>query len=545
MAGRVVTARRCQIATGKSRIRGPVPAREPVDGTRMLGPAMEVDTRTLDSSSLDADVCIVGAGPAGLTVVRALAASGLRIILLESGGRSPDSDAQALCDGTTSGDTYAGPGATRHRQAGGTAQVWNTWLGADAEIGGKYVPLDTVDFEAREWLPLSGWPFDKASLAPYYERAQALCGLGPYVYRGVDWASPDRLPLALPPGPLTTDVYQFGQARVFTKMCLEEVRQARDVLLCLNATAVELETDAAGRSISQVRAARAPGRTLRVRASRFVLAAGGIENARLLLLSNRIRRDGLGNEGDMVGRCFMEHPRDVSCRLIPADSRLVERCGLYDVHRAAAGVVMGRLAFTEEARRQQQLPSMSVTLRPLPREFRWRVAESLRTRLFGERRHDAADWFSLARNGRRFGAFQLLINLEQVPDRNNRITLGTDRDRFDLPQATIHWRWRELDQHNLARIRAILVSELERSGIGRVITDTSALPDPNAHHHMGTTRMHRDPRLGVVTEDARVHGLSNLFVAGSSVFPTGGFANPTLTIVALALRLADHLKGQL
>ena len=175
----------------------PVPAREPVDGTRMLGPAMEVDTRTLDSSSLDADVCIVGAGPAGLTVARALAASGLRIILLESGGRGPDSDAQALCDGTTSGDTYAGPGATRHRQAGGTAQVWNTWLGADAEIGGKYVPLDTVDFEAREWLPLSGWPFDKASLAPYYERAQALCGLGPYVYRGVDWASPDRLPLAL------------------------------------------------------------------------------------------------------------------------------------------------------------------------------------------------------------------------------------------------------------------------------------------------------------------------------------------------------------
>lgn len=493
---------------------------------------MEVDTRTLDSSGLDADVCIVGAGPAGLTVARALAMRDLRIVLLESGGRNRDPDAQALCDGTTTGDAYAGPGVTRHRQAGGTALMWNTWLGA--EMGAKYVPLDAIDFEAREWLPLSGWPFDKASLDPYYERAQSLCGLGPYIYRGVDWASPDRPLLALPSGPLTTDVYQFGPARLFTEVYLQELRRARNVLLCLHATAVDLETDAAGRSVTQVRAARVTGRPLRVRANLFVLAAGGIENARLLLLSNGIRHDGLGNESKMVGRCFMEHPRDASCRLIPADPRSLDRCGLYAFHQAAAGSVMGRLAFTEEARRHERLPAMSVTLQPRPQEFRWRVAESLRTRLLGARRRHT-----------RFDAFELLINLEQAPDRDNRVTLGTDRDRYNLPKAVIHWRWRELDQRNLARIRAIIVSELQRSGIGRVIIDANALPDPNAHHHMGTTRMHRDPRRGVVTEDTRVHGLSNLFVAGSSVFPTSGFANPTLTIVALALRLAEHLKGQL
>src|SRR5205814_15594 len=164
-----------------------------------------------------------------------------------------------------------------------------------------------VDFEAREWLPLSGWPFDKASLAPYYERAQALCGLGPYVYRGVDWASPDRLPLALPPGPLTTDVYQFGQARVFTQMCLEEVRQARDVLLCLNATAVELETDAAGRSISQVRAARAPvragGRRHRERS-----AVAPVESHSARWPRQRGRHGGALFHGASPGRVLPPHP---------------------------------------------------------------------------------------------------------------------------------------------------------------------------------------------------------------------------------------------
>ena len=481
---------------------------------------MEVDARTLDSAGLDADVCIVGAGPAGLTVARALAASGTRIVVLESGGRTRDPDVQALSDGTTLGDPYAGPGITRHRQAGGTAVMWNTWLGD--EMGAKYVPLDALDFEARDWLPLSGWPFDRASLDPYYERAQSLCGLGPYRYRGEDWATPDRPLLPLSSSALTTDVYQFGTARLFTDVYLQDVRAARNVLLCLHATAVELATDPSGRLVTDARAARVTGRPLRVRARQFVLAAGGIENARLLLLSNGVKSGGLGNESDMVGRCFMEHPRDRSCRLVPTDPGLADRCGFYSIHRTDAGLVMGRIAFTEEARRRGQLPAMSVTLQPRPRRFRW------------------------LRAGRRHGGdvLELLINLEQAPDRDNRIVLGTDRDRFDRPKPVIHWRWRELDRANLARVHATLAGAFERSGLGRIVVDAAATPDPNAHHHLGTTRMSDDPLAGAVTRDARVHGVANLFVAGSSVFPTGGFANPTLTATALALRLADHLGGR-
>jgi choline dehydrogenase-like flavoprotein len=480
---------------------------------------MEVDARTLDIAGLDADVCVIGAGPAGLTIARTLAARrSVRIVVLESGGRSSEPDAQVLCDGTAIGDPYAGPGTTRRRQVGGTATMWNTWFGH--EPGGKYVPLDAVDFEARPWWPLSGWPFDKASMDPYYERAQSLCGLGPCAYQGADWASPDCSLLPLSPGPLTTDVYQFGPARLFTDTHVREIQQAHNVLLCLHATAVRLATDDAGRSVTRVDTARVSGRPLPVRANLYVLAAGGIENARLLLLAGGAGRQGLGNQSNLVGRCFMEHPRDFSGRLVPADRRLLGRCGLYDFHRAAAGVAMGRLAFTNEARRREQLPGMSVTLLLRPRAFRWWT------------RH-------------RSNAVELVINIEQAPDPENRIALGIDRDRFDMPKPEIHWRWRELDRQSLARIRGIVTSEIERSGIGRVTFDPDAPPDPNAHHHMGTTRMHRDPQRGVVTEDGRVHGVANLYVAGSSVFPTSGFANPTLTIVALALRLAEHLEGRL
>jgi len=482
---------------------------------------MEVDARALDAASLEADVCVVGAGPAGLTIARTLATrAATHVIVLESAGRGLDPGAQTLSDGTTIGDPYASPILSRYRQAGGTAAIWNTWLGD--EVGAKYVALDAVDFEAREWWPLSGWPFDRASLEPYYDKARLLCGLAPCGDAGRDEPAGDLALLTRDSSLLTTDLYEFGPARLFTDAYVRELQRSRNVMLCLHATAVRLGTDADGRSITHVRAARVTGRPLRVKAKLYVLATGGIENARLLLVSNGAGRPALGNQSDLVGRCFMEHPRDRAGRLIPADRGLLDRCGLHEFrHTTTHGVLMRRLTFADEARRRERLPAMSVTLLPRRRVFPW--------------------WRGRGRNE----PVGLLINLEQVPDRENRVALGTDRDRFDTPKPEIHWRWRERDRENLGRIRALVAAELERSGVGRVTFDEEALPDPNAHHHMGTTRMHRDPRHGVVTEDGRVHGVANLFVAGSSVFPTSGFANPTLTILALAVRLSEHLDGRL
>jgi len=185
---------------------------------------------------------------------------------------------------------------------------------------------------------------------------------------------------------------------------------------------------------------------------------------------------------------------------------------------------------------------MSITLAPLPRELRWPMAEAVRTRVLGARARPRADWGRRSGNARRFAAFELMLNLEQAPDPDNRVTLGTGRDALGLPRAHVVWRWRERDQRSLDQARRILARDLEEAGVGRIVPISGTTLDPNAHHHLGATRMHRDPRQGVVDEHGRVHATANLFVAGSSVFPTGGCANPTLTIVALALRLADHLE---
>src|SRR5712692_7272126 len=447
---------------------------------------MRIDARTVsDGQTLEADLCIVGAGPAGLTLAREFMASDLRVAVLEGGGSDAERETQRLCDGTTVGDPYAGPLVTRRRQAGGTVNDWNTMVGP--EIGGKYVPLDALDLAERPWVPLSGWPLDRKSLDPYYERAHEVCGLGAYTYRANDLADADRAPLVLPGDLLTSQVYRFGVGRLFTHTYLAEVAEAPGVRLYLHANVVELETDPAGERVTQARVRCLAGAEFRLRARVFVLAAGGIENARLLLLSGGAGGGGLANRHDMVGRCFMEHPRDLSCALIPRDPALFDRMAFYTMHDTGRGTVMGRLALTEEALRRERLLNMSVTLFPEGRGARSPVMRALR-RL-------------LASRARRPRSLHLLINLEQAPDPANRVRLGRQRDALGAHRVEIEWRWREADRRNLERLHTVLARALEGTGIGRLVSAPGAPPDPNAHHHLGTTRMHRDPRHGVVDEN--------------------------------------------
>jgi choline dehydrogenase-like flavoprotein len=516
---------------------------------------VELDARTLpDGQVLESDLCIVGAGPAGLVLGRALMGRGVRVTLVESGGFEPDPDVQALSGGVTVGDPYGDLRLTRHRQVGGTVHVWNTPVGA--EIGAKYVPLDTIDLETRSWVPLSGWPFDRPHLDPFYRRAHAVCGLGDVEYEGERWTDADHpaLPLAADAA-LTTGVYQFGVGRPFTQTYPGEVRQASNVLVVHHATVRDLETDRAAERVLAARAACLTGTRVHVRARRFVLAAGAIENARLLLLSRAVRPEGLGNRHGWVGRCFMEHPRDYALRLVPRRPDLYDRAVFYDAHPARTAVIMGRLALREERLRSERLLNASATLLPIAPRPSWlgatlaAVGDPLRlwrmARPRRERRRDyprgGAGWSLEPDKARSFVGFRLLVNLEQAPHPDNRVVLARQCDALGLPRAEVHWRWRDADQRNLERVRAILVRELEAAGLGRVEVAAGGAPDPNAHHHAGTTRMHQDPRAGVVDERGRVHDLENLYVAGSSVYPTAGFANPTLTVVALALRLADHL----
>jgi choline dehydrogenase-like flavoprotein len=246
----------------------------------------------------------------------------------------------------------------------------------------------------------------------------------------------------------------------------------------------------------------------------------------------------------------MEHPRDYALTLHPRTPDLFRQATFFDLHTAQDGtVVVGRIAVDGPTLRRLDLPNASITLLPRPkaaaaRSSVARIAWHVRRLIRSEPAVGSYGWSRHANLADACDAFQLLINLEQRPNPDNRLLLGRTRDAFGSPRVNLFWRWSAREQENLHRLRMVIASTLEDRGLGRVEINAGLRPDPNAHHHSGTTRMHEDPRWGVTDADGRVHGTDNLFVTGSSIFCSAGFANPTLTIVAFALRLADHLKAR-
>ena len=317
-----------------------------------------------------------------------------------------------------------------------------------------------------------------------------------------------------------------------------------------------------------------------MKANAYVLACGGLDNPRLLLSAND--EHGIGNAHDVVGRYYMDHLRYISGEIVPFDRRLFTRSGLYDIRSTPHGLVMGKLAPTEELLESEALLQSGATILPRPpaevaaaldevmatiRALRRgerpdrrpplssfaRVAAhlgrtgpemALRQRRFPPRTD--AGWSSTWGNARRYARFSVEHQLEQAPDRENRVRLGKTRNEFGRPAIDVAWRWGELDLQSARTTQELFGQAVEQSGVGRfeprTWTDHPPVTTPaGAYHPMGGTRMHVDPRQGVVDANAKVHGVRNLFVAGSSVFSTGGYANPTFTLLALSVRLAEHL----
>ncbi|MGH7506142.1 MAG: FAD-dependent oxidoreductase, partial [Longimicrobiales bacterium] len=400
---------------------------------------MEMDARALPHDGrLDADLCIIGGGAAGITLAHELAGRDIDVLLLESGGTGPNPDCQELNEGRVVGDDYAGLRATRHRALGGTIRLWNTpVLG---EPGAKYAPLDAADFRDRTLDRIGGWPFDHAHLEPFYRRVQQLCGLGAFAYDAEHWPDRATRPLPMDGHRITTRIYQFGGAHVFTDRNVATLHNADNVRVCTHATVSGLEVQN-GR-VTAARVLDPRGRPARVVAATFVLAAGAIENARLLLLSldpaTPARAHG------WIGRCFMEHPRDHALTLIPRSPTLFRDAAFYDLHAAADGtMVAGRFALTERTLEEDGIPNASVTL--LPRRRRRSRVSRLRERFGGHRAPQRAGygWSTLDDPAALFDAFQLIVNVEQRPHPENRVLLGARRDRLGLPEPELHWRWRD------------------------------------------------------------------------------------------------------
>ncbi len=339
---------------------------------------MLIDARILpQNETIETEVCIVGAGPAGITLARELAGADFRVCLLESGGLEFDKDTQSLAQGESANHLFDNLTSQRCLQFGGTANYWKISIGKN-EIGVRYAPLDKIDFEKRDWLPYSGWPFDKSHLDPFYERAQAVCKLGNFAYDAATWVDAKTPPLPLSNN-VTTTMFQFGPRAVFTQESREVINQARNITTYLNANLIEIETDAIGKNVTRLRVACLSGKEFWVSAKIVILATGGIEAARLLLLSNKSQKKGLGNQYDLVGRFFMDHSLVHCGNLIPTNAEIFQQTALYDLRRVNNIPVMGKLALSEDVMHREKLLNISTLLLPIPKPYQLKAVNSLKT----------------------------------------------------------------------------------------------------------------------------------------------------------------------
>jgi choline dehydrogenase-like flavoprotein len=538
--------------------------------------------------TVHADVCIVGAGPAGITLAQEFAGEDFKVLLLEGGRFEFDPTVQSLHDARAVSDYYlpSAPLSGRRRQFGGTTNLWDHHTRpGDGRLRARMMMAEEIDFEHRDAIPYSGWPFQRSTLMPYYERAQAVCQLGPLGY-GVDaWSGPDAQPISFPGSRLNTVIGQFVASDVFTHRYRDDLVLAENVTLCISANVVGIEVGNGPVAAHRVRVATLAGSQFWVEAACFVLAAGALENTRLLLSSDGASPAGIGNEHDLVGRFLMDHQAFRLGVVHPSSRELFKSLALYDARRVGPWMVGGSLTLDESVVRDEGLLNMCAVLAASPKGSGSSAEQSLKW-LYGLRRGGlsrdvgkhlvrvvlgadkavAALWTRGMRRDSAFGEFrggwsqarkdeqklldvlEVLVCCEQVPDPDNRVVLAHERDRLGRRKLELHLSWNEQDKRSIRRGREILAEEFGNARIGRfqpwVDLDGPARPLwPGIHHPMGTTRMHPDPAQGVVDEDCRVHSVPNLFVAGSSVFPTGlGYANPTFTLLALTLRLADHIK---
>jgi choline dehydrogenase-like flavoprotein len=514
------------------------------------------------------DVCIVGAGPAGITLALELDGTGLRVCLLEAGGESYDRDTQRLYEGEILGDHCPPLRDTRLGALGGSSSVWAGWCR----------PLEPGDFVSRPGVA-GGWPFGLEALMPYYRRAQALCGLGVFEYAAAYWRE------QLPHAPLINgdDAVEHAMFHVLALRFGADYRArleaSRDIHVLLHAPVAQLRIGANG-AVEGVAVSTLDGVRACVKARRYVLAGGGIENARLLLASADAPERAPGNAHDLVGRYFTDHPF-VNVGTLVLD-RAVRNLDFYFPQPVSPGgeprgngagppAVRATLTLRPPVLDAEQLHNAALFFHPRYESHPVFASAEVRAflELWNKMRHKAvpgglAPYVRRAIRGphrvAHAAARKLLVRerptkcwrvramFETEPQYDNRVTLSPARDALNRPRARLQWRLSEHDLRCMGRAVQLFDEAFQRAGVGRL---ELAFPDTadgwrsvleGGKHHIGTTRMHADPRRGVVDPDGRVHGVPNLYVSGSSVFPSGGYANPTLTIVALAIRLADHLR---
>ena len=551
----------------------------------MTNPTSDVETCLAKAPY---DLIVVGAGPAGLTIGNELAGAPLRVLIIDAGDASRARRGNDDLRGAlAAGSGHPAPDLYRVRGLGGTSRIW----------GGRATPLDEIDFESRSWVSSSGWPIAYSDVAAHYPRAFEVCEAGDgridpaEVFGEFEVAAIEGLDASR----VATTLERFSRPTDFWRRLGGALVAAKNVDILTNTPVTRLVAREDGGAVKAVEVARPDGTRRKLAAGAIVLAAGGLEIPRLLLNSRDVWADGLGNANDQVGRHYMSH----ICMTFGVLDLVPGVVTRFDYARDDAGVyVRRRLWPTPNIQRDRRLlnaifrtylpdPSdpthddgvlsaMFLAKRLVQREYAARFSEGsvaatayprhlvniacdlpelarfsttwARRRIFADRKLPSI--VRPARGGRHY----MEVLCEQSPDASSRVLLDGSRDRFGERRLLVDWRFGESDVAALARTCCALSDAIAEAGLGRLVAPTCGVGGLAERarrlgaftgHHIGTTRMSADPRQGVVDATCRVHGLANLFVASSAVFATSGQANPTLSIVAFALRLAAHLRREL
>jgi choline dehydrogenase-like flavoprotein len=547
-------------------------------------------------SKFEADLVIVGGGPVGLTIAREFFGTATRVLVLESGLHDETAAHTALSQVEVFGEpltsaqkakreAFHGPSLSswtqsqqpygaRCRALGGSTHAW----------AGKSAAFDAIDFSRRSWVPYSGWPITREGIMPFVDRAGQVLNLGPNIYDEGLWeliGSQRPRPQLTAEG-LQSFFWQFARSRLkrFDPMRFGEefvTSKADNVRVLLNATVTEIGLHADNSGFEQVQISTIDGVRSTVKAPIAVIAASGIENARLLLASKSVHGRGIGNANDVVGRFLMDHASARVGRFDPDGiAQVVKHFGFYGVRQARhRHMYMLGLAPTPELQQREQLLNAAVYFMPTRAvDDPWDALKRLYLRRSADVVQDVlavvsnAPLIAKGLGGKAISGFEtdkaeergwphkldsVSIDAvsEQRPDPDSRISLSEKFDRLGVPLARVDWRISDDERRTIIRMGHLVSQGFSRVGLSKPIlepwvTEHNCRDTPiiDMAHTLGTTRMADDPKHGVVDRHCQVHGVNGLYVAGGSIFPTSGHANPTLMMLAFAIRLADTIKSR-